>query len=83
MDKGITARDNTMNRCGEAGNSPIRTKRVYKQGNYWYYSTREQINIGPFDSCSEAESGVGEFVDFIMHAEPSVLESLTMYRKAA
>lgn len=79
----MTAGDETMNRHGEAGNNPNRSKRIYKEGEYWYYSTREKVNIGPFDTYSEAEAGVGEFVDFIIHAEPSVVETLARYRQVA
>jgi len=64
------------NREGEQGSVPERSGRFLKKHGYWYYSTREGVDIGPFDSRSEAEVGVGEFIDFICAAEPQVLEAL-------
>jgi hypothetical protein len=53
------------NRAGEQGNVPARNGRFHQKAGYWYYSTREGVDIGPFDSRADAEVGVGEFVDFI------------------
>ena len=72
-----------MNRAEENGDCPSRSKRVFQNGNYWYYMTREGIDIGPFDSESEAEAGVRYFVDFILHAEPAVAQTLCRYARAA
>lgn len=72
-----------MNRTGEDGNCPNRSKRFFQKSEYWYYSTREGINIGPFDSFLEAESGASAFIDFIMHAEPNVVASFERYGKVA
>lgn len=72
-----------MNRIGESGSFPDRKKRVFQRENYWYYTTREGVDIGPFDSSQEAETGVSDFVDFIMHAEPSVAQALSLYGRAA
>lgn len=68
-----------MNRTGEGGNLPERSHRFFKKSDYWYYSTREGVDIGPFDTLSEAETGVSEFIDFILHAEPSVIKTLERY----
>lgn len=71
------------NRDGEQGAAvPERTGRFLKKNGYWYYSTREGVDIGPFDSREDAEVGVGEFIDFICAAEPQVLEALERYRAA-
>ncbi len=68
-----------MNRYGEDGDCPQRQKRFFERDGYWYYATREGIDIGPFDSQSEAEAGAISFIDFILHAEPNVLQSLNTY----
>ena len=73
----------TMNRTGESGTCPTRTQRFFKKSEYWYYSTREGVDIGPFDSLGEAESGVSDFIDFILHAEPGIIKSLERYGNAA
>lgn len=72
-----------MHRTGEAGDFPGRNKRFFQKENYWYYSTREGVDIGPFDTLNEAEMGVSDFIDFVLHAEPSVLQSLEQYGRAA
>lgn len=77
-------RSEIMNRAGEKGNeSPSRNSRYIQKGNYWYYTTREGVDIGPFDSLSEAEVGASDFIDFIIHAEPSIVQTLQRYAQAA
>ena len=56
----------TSNRAGEQGSVPARHGRYLQKEGYWYYATREGVDIGPFDSREDAETGVGEFVDFII-----------------
>lgn len=70
-----------MNRRGENGLTPERNKRFFEQSGYWYYSTREGIDIGPFDSYGEAQVGASQFIDFITHAEPHVVRALQQYGK--
>lgn len=72
-----------MNRIGETNTQKNRNLRYFQEDAYWYYNTREGVAIGPFDSLSEAETGVSDFIDFITHAEPSVSNTLAMYAKAA
>lgn len=72
-------RDINMNRRGEQGSLPSRSRRFFQQDNYWYYNTREGVPIGPFDSLSEAETGVSDFIDFVTHAEPSIAQVLQLY----
>ncbi len=72
-----------MNRTGEKGQVPNRNSRFFEQDGYWYYTTREGMNIGPFDTQHEAEQGVSDYIDFIVHAEPQVVASLSHYRSAA
>lgn len=72
-----------MNRNGEKGPQPERNTRYSQRDGYWYYSTREGIDIGPFDSLQEAQAGVSSFIDFILHAEPDVVESIHRHYSAA
>lgn len=72
-----------MNRTGEDGNTPGRSKRFFQQDEYWYYTTREGVDIGPFDTFHEAEIGASEFIDFIIHAEPDVIQTLERYANKA
>lgn len=72
----------TSNRAGEQGSVPVRNGRYLQKDGYWYYSTREGVDIGPFDSRDDAETGVGEFIDFIQASEPKVSDMLKQYRAA-
>ncbi|WP_347330675.1 DUF6316 family protein [Marinimicrobium locisalis] len=72
----------STNRAGEQGAVPNRSGRFMEKDGYWYYTTREGVDIGPFDSREEAEIGVGEFIDFICAADPRILEVLESYRAA-
>jgi len=71
-----------QHRKGEIGNLPTRCERCFMSGNYWYYSTREKINIGPFDSRDEAANGVNAFVQFVCES-PDFVDTLKKYRSAA
>lgn len=71
------------NRTGENGTVPERHERYIQKDNYWYYTTREGINIGPFDSREDAINGVSEFIDYICAADPSIREALLQYKPKA
>ncbi len=72
----------TLNRQGEEGSVPNRNDRVLEKSGYWYYTTREGVDIGPFDTATDAEVGVSEFVNFICTSQPRVLDVLKQYRAA-
>lgn len=71
-----------VNRAGEHGDVPNRHGRFLQKEGYWYYSTREGVDIGPFDTCADAEVGVADFIDFISASEPRVVDVLKQYRAA-
>lgn len=71
-----------INRSGEKGDLPERNTRYIQKSGYWYYTTREGVDIGPFDSQDDAVAGVGEFIDFIHASEPRVSDILKQYRAA-
>ncbi|MGH1486406.1 MAG: DUF6316 family protein [Cellvibrionaceae bacterium] len=68
-----------MNRREEAGVVPIRSDRLFTQHSYWYFRTREGMDIGPFDSISEAVNGINGFVEFVQTTEPEVVTRITDY----
>ncbi|GAA6151719.1 DUF6316 family protein [Pseudoteredinibacter isoporae] len=72
----------TEPRKGEAGRIPPRSERCFKSGDYWYYSTREQIDIGPFDDRDQATAGVDAFVEFVCE-KPTFSDTLKRYKSAA
>ncbi|WP_255428944.1 DUF6316 family protein [Saccharophagus sp. K07] len=72
-----------MKRTGEMSEPPVRNSRFFERDGYFYYATREGIDIGPFDTLHEAERGASSFIDFVLHAEPHVRESLNRYSRAA
>lgn len=70
------------NRAGEQGNVPERQGRYIQKDGYWYYTTREGVDIGPFDTRADTEVGVAEFIDFIHASEPKASDVLKQYRAA-
>lgn len=69
-------------RSGEGGHVPERNSRFLQKSGYWYFLTREGLEIGPFDTLSDAQEGVANFIDFICGAEPQVKALLERYRAA-
>jgi hypothetical protein len=67
------------NRTGEHGRVPDRTDRFFIKNDYWYYTTREGVDIGPFDTLEDAAQGVQEFVEFVSDTEPSFSQTLKRY----
>jgi hypothetical protein len=72
-----------MNRSGESGAMPSRQNRFFQQYEYWYYRTREGIDIGPFDTLSDAQNGVREFIDYVVNQNPKFVDVLSRYKAAA
>jgi len=72
-----------LNRTGEQGSVPERNDRFYKADDYWYYTTREGVDIGPFDSLEDADKGANDFIDFISRVEPSFIATLEQYSNHA
>ena len=68
-----------MNRIGETGAVPVRTDRLFREQGYWYYSTREGMNIGPFDQKTDAEQGAAEFIEYVSSTEPEIISRITDY----
>ena len=68
-----------INRKQEAGNVPARSDRLFTQHDYWYFRTREGMDIGPFDSVSEALEGIHGFIDFLQTTEPAVVTRISQY----
>ena len=68
-----------VNRGNEVGRIPTRSDRLFTRDDYWYFKTREGLDIGPFDSASEAIEGINGFMDFISTSEPEVVTRITEY----
>jgi len=56
-----------------------RSERFFTQHNYWYFSTREGLDIGPFATMLEATQGLDGFIGFLQEADPEVVERITRY----
>lgn len=59
------------------GAAPDRSDRVFQKGAFWYFHTRENVQIGPFDNHDLALKGANDYVGFAMDASPDLLDSLT------
>ena len=68
-----------LNRTGEHGKVPERNDRFFLRDEYWYYTTREGVDIGPFDTLEDASTGASEFIDYIVDAEPAFSRTLEQY----
>lgn len=68
-------------RKGETGRSPTRAERFFEKDDYWYYTTREGADIGPFDTLDEAVTGCLAFIDFISAGDPSFSSTLAQYAR--
>ncbi len=78
----MTMANVAMKRNGENDENtlvPIRSERLFTQYSYWYFRTREGMEIGPFDSAKEASQGIADFMDFVENAEPELIERVTEY----
>lgn len=69
----------TLNRNGERGIIPERNDRFFSKDGYWYYTTREGVDIGPFDSMDEAVASAEELIEFITSEEPAFSSTLQLY----
>lgn len=54
-----------------------RSDRVFRKGDYWYFHTREGVQVGPFSSQELAEKGAGDYIGFAQDADPKLLDSLS------
>lgn len=59
-------------RTGENRVTPPRTDRFFERNNYWYYITREGVEIGPYDSRRAALFGCTLVIDYISRRNPAV-----------
>ena len=78
--------DLTVNRKGESEASQERSEsyeRIFMQRNYWYFRTREGMDIGPYDSQTDAISGISSFIEFLSTAEKKVVERISEYATKA
>lgn len=75
----MTMENIAMKRKEEEGFVPVRSDRFFTQHNYWYFRTREGLDIGPFGTLLEATIGVDGFIDFLNEAEPDIVDRITQY----
>ncbi len=50
------------NRSGESENIPFRTGRFYNVGSSWYFSSREQADLGPYQTKEEAKQALATYL---------------------
>jgi len=74
---------NTTQRKGERLEAQNRSSRLFEHDDYWYFRTREGMEIGPFDYKMDAEQGIDNFIDFVSKTEPEVITKISQYVTAA
>lgn len=58
-----------QHRNGEAGVIPFRTGRFFNVGGKWYFTTREEMDQGPYTSRVEAEAALSIYLENIYEVE--------------
>jgi hypothetical protein len=69
-------------RAGETEVPGGRSERIFEQNSYWYFRTREGMDIGPYDTRGEAVIGAKAFVNFIKDAQPAIVDNVKSYLRA-
>jgi len=58
--------------------SHIRTNRVYKEGDKWFFHTREGTREGPFDNELEARTQIDTYIKLMISGLRSDLDELSL-----
>jgi len=58
---------------------PSRSERFFKLADDWYFTTRENVTMGPFESLELAQHGVASFISFIQLAPSKLVEVFKGY----
>lgn len=61
---------------------PLRSNRFFKLGDGWYFTAREGVTMGAYDSHELAEKAIADYIDFVNNAGPRVLKLLAAQRHA-
>ena len=70
-------------RNGETGIEPARSERFFQRDSYWYYSTREGVDIGPYDTRTGAARGCAQFIDYMAMRGSAFSATLEQYSNHA
>ncbi len=62
-------------RTGESGNIPFRSGRFYNVDSKWYFSSREQSDIGPFQNKDEANDALTVYLKDVATLKGLILSS--------
>jgi len=60
----------TLNRDGEAVKLWFRTDRVFYQSGAWYISTREGIDVGPYEDAITARRDAARLIELLLQTSP-------------
>jgi hypothetical protein len=65
---------NTVKRSeDDSSNDHSREDRFFSLDDLWYFTTREGVVMGPYDSAGEAQRELNSYIDFVKSANPPVL----------
>ena len=70
----MTSKDQLRKEDGHLATVPDRADRVFQKGEHWYFHTRENVQIGPFDNKELAIRGANDYVGFALDADPARLD---------
>jgi len=61
-----------LRRKGEVGSLPYRTGRFYCVDSHWYFSTREGVEQGPFNTRDKAQLACSNYINICLQIENRV-----------
>ena len=70
--------ESTETRRGEQDKFWFRSDRFFSVGNDWYFTTREQRDVGPFGSREDAAHGLALFIECIEQQNTSVEHAISV-----
>jgi len=69
-------------RLGENAPPPLRSPRLRQKNGFWYFNTREGVELGPYFSPEESEKAVAEFVRFAEKLSSPVVKDFIRYQQS-
>ena len=57
----------------DIGNEHSREDRFFSLDDLWYFTTREGVVMGPYDTEQEAKAELNSYINFVKSAKPPVL----------
>lgn len=74
----LETRQQSVTRSGEQHPVRFRTNRFFNAGGRWYFTTREGIDVGPYDTRAAAERDAGRLIQLLLRTDTQAQARLTI-----